>query len=123
MTDIANNTLATRLSAIGPFSAAPRAEAALLAGNVARSESAGAAPNDAALKKAAIEFESVFLSEMLKHAKLTEAKGPFSGGSSEETYRMLLTREYADRLAESESFGLAEHIYRELKQKAAINAV
>lgn len=89
---------------------------------IAPTPQAGATGDDAAMRQAAKAFESVFVAEMLKHAKLNEAAGPFSGGQAEDTFRMLMTREYADQMAQSESFGLASAIYAELKQKAAANA-
>lgn len=78
--------------------------------------------SDAELRETATKFEAAFLAEMLKAAKIGETKGPFSGGYGAETFRSFLVREYADALAEKNTFGLAEKIYSQLKQKVASDA-
>lgn len=77
---------------------------------------------DAALREAAREFEQVFIAQMLKQAKLGETQGAFSGGYGEEAFRSFLVDEYAEALTRAESFGLADKIYNELKEKALAHA-
>lgn len=74
---------------------------------------------DAALRQAAEAFESVFISEMLKHTGIADATGPFSAGFGEETFRHLLIREYSNEISAAGGFGLADKIYEELRGKVA----
>ena len=70
---------------------------------------------DAAAKKAAQEFESVFLNTLLEgmFAGL-KTDGPFGGGSSENTYRSMLVGEYAKEISRSGGVGIADQVYREI---------
>ncbi|MEM9343179.1 MAG: rod-binding protein [Pseudomonadota bacterium] len=68
------------------------------------------------LRRAAEQIEGAFLSEMLKSAGFGEARDAFGGGIGEEQFASLLRQEYADRLAQSGSIGLAEAIFRSLSQ-------
>lgn len=77
---------------------------------------------DKALREVAREFEQVFIAQMLKQAKIGENNSAFSGGYGEEAYQSFLVDEYAGALTRAESFGLAEHIYAQLKEKAQAHA-
>jgi Rod binding domain-containing protein len=61
-------------------------------------------------KKAAREFEAVFLTqaveEMLKSVKI----GDLSGGHAEETWRSFLARAYADELAAKGTTGIGKSV-------------
>ena len=84
---------------------------------IARDKSEAAKPNEIAAKKAAKEFEAVFLTTMLEgmFAGLgTSADAPFGGGSGEKTYRSLLTAEYAKEISKSGGLGIADHVAREM---------
>ncbi len=70
---------------------------------------------DAALRKAAIDLEASFLSEMLKAAGLGKTPEAFGGGAGEDQFAGLLVNEQARALAESGGIGLAESIYNSLK--------
>lgn len=49
------------------------------------------AAHDARLKDAARQFEAVFMTEMLRHARPSpKAAGPFAPGQSEETWRVMM---------------------------------
>lgn len=76
------------------------------------------AADDAALREAAREFEQVFIAQMLKQAKLGEAGGAFTGGYGEDAFKSFMIDEYAEALTRAESFGLADKIYAQLKEKA-----
>ena len=43
-----------------------------------------------------------------------ETEGPFTGGSAEETYRSMMSQEYAKSLASNGGIGLADHVYAEI---------
>jgi Rod binding domain-containing protein len=70
--------------------------------------------NKAALK-AAKEFESSFLTNMLEQMWTgVEAEAPFGGGHAEKVYRSMMVGEYAKSISAAGGIGIADHIYREL---------
>ena len=83
-----------------------------------------AAPQDeslearkAAIRKAAKEFESVYLSQMM--APMFDGLGEdelFGGGPSAQVYRSMLVQEYGKAIARSGGIGIAEAVERELLQ-------
>lgn len=78
-----------------------------------------ATDDDAELRAAAAAFEQVFISEMLKNANVGEIEGPFTGGFGEEAFRSFQIDEYAAAIVDQGSFGLAEQIYAQLKNKVS----
>ena len=76
---------------------------------------------DEKLRETAKQFEIMFVAQMLKAAKVGEAKGPFTGGYGEEAFRSFLVQEYAAAIVEQDSLGLAEQLYQGLKGKVAPN--
>ncbi len=77
----------------------------------------GAAPGGAqeAARKAAEEFEAVFLTTMLEGMFTgLKAEAPFGGGSTEKTYRSLLVTEYAKQISQNGGLGLSDQITRDL---------
>lgn len=77
---------------------------------------AGLRPRDVKeIKKAAEDFEAIFMELMLKSMRDTVPKeGVMSGGNAEEVYRGMLDSEYSKVMAEQQSTGLAETITRQL---------
>lgn len=73
---------------------------------------------DAALRKAAVELEASFLSEMLKAAGLGKSPEAFGGGEGENQFASLLVNEQARAMAEAGGIGLAESIYHSLKDSS-----
>lgn len=66
-------------------------------------------------RKAAEEFESVFLTTMLEGMFTgLDAEAPFGGGSTEKTYRSLLVSEYAKQISGNGGIGIADQITRDL---------
>lgn len=68
-----------------------------------------------AIKKAADEFESMVLSQML--APMFEAldtKGMFGGGQGEEMFRPMLIEQYAKGIAKAGGIGLSASVAREM---------
>ncbi|MGI9385791.1 MAG: rod-binding protein [Methyloligellaceae bacterium] len=69
----------------------------------------------AAARKAAEDFEAVFLTTMLQSMFTgLKADPPFGGGHSEEVYRSVLIGEYASEMSRSGGVGIADHVYREI---------
>jgi Rod binding domain-containing protein len=65
--------------------------------------------------KAAQDFESVFLSEMLGNMyQGVSTEGPFGGGAGEGVMRTLLVDEYAKSVAARGGVGIADNVTREL---------
>ena len=71
-------------------------------------------PDRDALRRAAVEFETIFLAEALTAAGLGRTPEGFGGGVGEDAFASLLVREQARLLAEQGGIGLAERIYQSL---------
>jgi Rod binding domain-containing protein len=71
----------------------------------------GQTKNDAAMSKAASEFEGVFITQFLG-AMFSGIKtdGPMGGGQGEEMFRSMMTDKYAEGLVKQGGFGLASSI-------------
>jgi len=70
-------------------------------------------PEDA--RRTAIEFEAVFLSQMLAPMfNEIDTDGPFGGGSGETVYRSLMVDEYGKLIARAGGIGLADSVMREI---------
>lgn len=73
--------------------------------------------NVAAAKKAAQQFESVFISEFLGQMFADiPTDGPFGGGQGEAMFRSLMLDEYGKQMEAQGGFGLAAPITRQLLQ-------
>jgi flagellar protein FlgJ len=71
------------------------------------------------LYKACLDFESLFVKQMLDVMRKTVHKdGILDGGMSEEIFEDMLYDQYARKMAETAQFGLAETIYRQVSSKA-----
>lgn len=99
------------------FLSPPPALAAKSSALVARAASLADAGTDikASARKAANEFESVFLNTYLEgmFAGL-KTDGPFGGGQGEKMYRSLLLGEYSKSITASGGLGIADEVYREI---------
>jgi Rod binding domain-containing protein len=74
-----------------------------------------ATANAALAKKAATQFEGVFISEFLGQMfEGVPTDGPFGGGPGESMFRSLLLDEYGKQIASRGGFGLADAISRQL---------
>ncbi|MDK3071613.1 rod-binding protein [Sedimentitalea sp. JM2-8] len=76
----------------------------------------GPKASHAPLRKAAIELESAFLAEMLKSAGLGKSRESMGGGAGEDQFGSLLVRAQADQIAQGGGIGLAETIFKALKE-------
>jgi len=71
--------------------------------------------NQMAARKAAEDFESVFINEFLGTMfDGISTDGPFGGGPGEGMFRSLMLDQYAKQLAHQGGFGLADAVTREL---------
>jgi Rod binding domain-containing protein len=76
-----------------------------------------ATANAAAARKAAQQFESLFISEFVGHMfEGVPTDGPFGGGPGEEMFRSLMVDEYAKQIEQQGGFGLAAPVARQLLQ-------
>ena len=77
--------------------------------------------NYAAAKKAAEQFESVFVSEFLGSMfDGISTDGEFGGGEGEAMFRPLLLDEYGKQLTAQGGFGLSQAVTRQLLQAQEI---
>lgn len=68
-----------------------------------------------AAKKAAQEFEAMYIGQMLNHMYSgLPTDGYFGGGNAEEIYRSMMVTEYGNMIAEKGGIGMADHVYREM---------
>ena len=66
-------------------------------------------------RKAAQEFEAVFISQMLKPMfENIEAEAPFGGGAGEDVWKGLQIEEYGKSIAKAGGIGLANQILSEI---------
>jgi peptidoglycan hydrolase FlgJ len=73
---------------------------------------------DEELARAARDLEASFLSIMLREAGVGAPRNAFGGGSGEEQFSSFLTDAYAARIAERGGIGLAESLFKALKETA-----
>lgn len=86
-----------------------------LAAGPDRPPAVGAAQNAAQIRTAALEFEAVFLSQMLGHMFAgIETDGLFGGGQSEGMFRSLMINEYGRQLSEAGGIGIADAVMAEM---------
>lgn len=79
----------------------------------------GSAPED--VKKAASEFEAVFLNQFVGTMfEGMKTDGLFGGGSGEKMWQGFLVQHIADSFAERGGIGIADMVVRQLTQEAEI---
>ncbi|HYD97784.1 MAG TPA: rod-binding protein [Alphaproteobacteria bacterium] len=101
------------MSEIAPAAAFAAQPSPLLAGSGARPPAKAASPE--AARKAGVEFETMFLAQMM--APMFDTVGvddTFGGGFAEEQFRSLLTNEYAQQIARGRGVGIADAVAREM---------
>ncbi|WNY63199.1 rod-binding protein [Borreliella carolinensis] len=71
------------------------------------------------LRKASLEFEAMFIKQMLESMKKTLNKDQnlLNGGQVEEIFEDMLCEQRAKQIAQAQSFGLADLIYNQLQKK------
>jgi flagellar protein FlgJ len=71
--------------------------------------------DDAALKKACHEFESLMVNQMIKKMRDSVPKSDFFGSrEEEETFQNMLDEETSKNISSSGGFGLGDLIYKQL---------
>lgn len=69
----------------------------------------------AQMRKAANEFEAMFIGQMMTPIfDSIEVDETFGGGHGESMFRSMLTTEYSKQVQQRGGFGLADQVYREL---------
>lgn len=69
----------------------------------------------AVLRQRAVDFEAVYLAQMLQPMFAgTEATPPFGGGTGEDIWRSMQTQEYGKAIAQRGGVGIADAVFREL---------
>ncbi len=91
--------------------------------------SASAAHAEASLKvtgkakEAAMNFESMFLSNMFQQMFTNiDGDGPFGGSGALKIWRSFMTDQYAKSFAKAGGIGLAPHIYEALLKRQGLSA-
>jgi len=70
------------------------------------------------LYKACLDFESIFIKQMLNvMRKSVQKQGLLDGGLSEDIFEDMLYDEYAKKMAETAQFGLAETMYLQINHR------
>ena len=95
---------------IGTLTQSARGDDAMRAAEALRGKS-----DEKAIRKAAEEFEAVFVSRMLAPMFETlETDTMFGGGPGEDIYRSMMVEEYGKVIARSGGIGIADAVAREL---------
>lgn len=68
-------------------------------------------PDEAKLKQACSEFESIFIQQIFKEMRKTKISTMTDGGMGEEIFKDMLYEEYSKMAAEKSSIGLAKIAY------------
>jgi len=84
--------------------------AASIATTPARTESTTARATQADAKKAAVEFETLFLTQVVEEMMRTVKSGSFGGGHAEETWRSFLSRAFAEEMSGGAGTGIARSV-------------
>ena len=66
------------------------------------------------MRRMAVEFETAFLAEMLRHSGLGKMPDHFNGGAGERGFSGMMVREYAGAIARSGQTGLSDALLRSL---------
>lgn len=77
-------------------------------------KTAGKTGNNEAINKAAQEFESVFLAQMMEHMFAEVDFNPSGKGPGDDIYKSLLIDEYSKLMSRSGGIGVADHVKREM---------
>lgn len=76
---------------------------------------------DVAARKAAEQFESLFISQMFQHMSSgLKTDGPFGGGHAESMYNSMLYEKYGDQMSKNGGIGIADQVYSQLMQQQEV---
>ncbi|SEA56258.1 rod-binding protein [Rubrimonas cliftonensis] len=76
----------------------------------------------AAMREAAVEFEAVFIAQMLEHSGVGRAPEGFGGGAGEDAFRSHLLGEQGRIMARSGGLGLAQEVYEALLKREGLSS-
>jgi flagellar protein FlgJ len=83
----------------------------------------GSVDRQSELYKVSLEFEAIFIKQMLNAMrKSVDKSGLIDGGMAEEIFEDMLYDEYAKKMAESRQLGIADIIYEQLSPEARLPA-
>ena len=74
------------------------------------------------LQKAAEEFESLFINEMLKRAHKAKLANSILSSEAQDTYTSMLNQERSKQFATSHNFGIAEALVKQFSNKEKVLA-
>ena len=74
-----------------------------------------AGTSDARLREVAMEFEAVYLAEVLAGMGVGREPETFGGGFGAEAFRSFLNEAYAERFVRRGGTGIADMVYRQLR--------
>jgi flagellar protein FlgJ len=71
--------------------------------------------NEARAREAALQFEAMFIAQMLEQMSTGLSADPnFGGGPAERVHRSMLNEEYAKQITKRGGIGIADAVYREM---------
>jgi len=74
-----------------------------------------AGKNAREIRKVAVDFEAVFLAEMIKPMfQNIEAAEPFNGGPAAKMWRDMQVQEYGKAIAKAGGVGIADQVFRQM---------
>jgi len=77
--------------------------------------STAAGKNAKEIRKVAVDFEAVFLAEMMKPMfQNIEAAEPFNGGPAAKMWRDMQVQEYGKAIAKAGGVGIADQVFRQM---------
>jgi peptidoglycan hydrolase FlgJ len=80
-----------------------------------KAPSLGSAANEEKARQVAEDFESVFLSQLLKNMFTSvQVEAPFGGGHAEEMWRSLQVDEYGKMITKTGGIGVADAVFKEM---------
>lgn len=89
-------------------------------GSLAQLRGEARAQDPESVRKAAQQFEALFLQQVLKSARAAQLGEDVLGGSQSEFYRDLFDQQMALHLAQGKGLGLADVLVRQMLPKAAV---
>jgi flagellar protein FlgJ len=91
---------------------------AVSASTVSPSQAKPTVDKSSELYKVCLDFEALFIKQMLNSMRKTvEKQGLLNGGMSEDIFEDMLYDEYAKKMAQTAQFGLAETMYLQVNHQ------
>ncbi len=99
-------------SSLSAYASQSAAQSAMDDGSVAAPRVAATANKDQ-VRKAAQDFETVFVSQMLGHMfEGIKTDGMFGGGQGEDMFKSMMVDEYSKQVVKRGGFGIADSVYK-----------